>query len=393
MTRTRHLWLPALALGAAVSASFWGCGDEVEPPTGPTPTATTTSGSGGSGGAAACAQASDCPGTDTECRARSCANGVCGFTDAPLGTPVAQQTKGDCKQMVCDGAGAITTANDDGDPPDDGTACTVDACAGGVASHTDANAGSACSDSGGKICDGAGKCVECLQDTDCASLICLANACVAPSCTDGVKNGGETDIDCGGPSCPACISGKLCTIGGDCVTGVCTGGVCQGASCTDNVKNDVETDVDCGGGTCGPCKLGQKCFTGNDCASTLCTNNLCAQLNGCDPVTATDLTGMGAVSIDFGGVLGLVYSPKCIKVSAGTEVTFNGSFSSHPLKAGVVQNGAEIADAAGTTPLPTAAGGLGTGTTATFTMSSAGSFGYYCIPHGTFGMNGAIFVQ
>jgi plastocyanin len=189
-----------------------------------------------------------------------------------------------------------------------------------------------------------------------------------------------------------CIVGKLCAKGSDCVTGVCTGGTCQTASCNDNVKNGTETDVDCGD-TCGPCDLGKKCFLGTDCKSTICTSNVCAQLNGCDPTTATDLTAMSAVSIDFGGTFGLAYSPKCIKVSAGTKVTFNGSFSTHPLKAGVVQSGAEVPDAAGTTPLPTATTGLNTGTTATFTMSSAGSFGYYCIPHGTFGMNGAIFVQ
>jgi plastocyanin len=102
-----------------------------------------------------------------------------------------------------------------------------------------------------------------------------------------------------------------------------------------------------------------------------------------------DLTGMAATSIAFGGANGLVFVPKCIKVSVGTTVTFNGNLATHPLQAGEVVAGVENPASSGT-PLPTSP--LNTGATSDFVMSSAGTFPYYCVPHGTIGMNGAIFV-
>ena len=37
------------------------------------------------------------------------------------------------------------------------------------------------------------------------------------------------------------------------------------------------------------------------------------------------------VEINFGGVAGLAYKPKCIKIKSGTTLTFKGSFDIHPL--------------------------------------------------------------
>jgi plastocyanin len=531
---------------------------------------------------------------DTECQTRSCKTGVCGFTPTPDGTPTASQTAGDCKKNVCDGKGGSNKIiNDDTDRPVDGKACTADLCSNGVPSNPTAMKGSVCNQNGGKVCDGGDKCVECVDDNQCAGGLCQANACVGStcsdmikdgnetdidcggptcnpcidgkacgvngdctsqicannicqmastcanmikdgtetdvdcggptcnactdgkacgvngdctsqvctnnicqtptSCTDTIKNGAETDVDCGGPTCSACIDGKACGVNGDCTNKVCTNNVCQAASCTDSTKNGPETDIDCGGGTCPPCLDGKTCANGNDCVSKVClgpplvcqaptctdtvkngnetdtdcggscttkcgpgkgcgvdvdckggicnqTTNVCdpsctdgakngsetdtdcggscttkcglgkscsiggdcvtgicttgvcsqpPQINGCDTTNTQDRTGMASVSISFAS---FAYTPNCIKVTAGTVVTFNGNFGGHPLVAGEVQGNTKIPAAPGTSPLPTTPGGLNTGTSAPFTMSSTGTFPYYCNPHATIGMNGAIFV-
>ena len=107
-------------------------------------------------------------------------------------------------------------------------------------------------------------------------------------------------------------------------------------------------------------------------------------LNGCQQATAEDMTGMTTATIQFGG---LSYSPKCVRVKAGTMVTFEGNFMSHPLQGGAVVNGVPTPDAA--SPITATA----TGMTATFTLSNAGDVPYYCTLHAAGGMTGAIFVE
>jgi plastocyanin len=110
-------------------------------------------------------------------------------------------------------------------------------------------------------------------------------------------------------------------------------------------------------------------------------------VNGCTAAAATDMTGMTAVTINFGGAtLGDKYSPDCIKVTAGTKVTFAGDFTVHPLVAG---------DAPPATPDTTGPiTATSTGMSATFTMTPAGTYGYYCSVHvASAGMEGAIIVQ
>ena len=157
----------------------------------------------GKGVCAQCLTAADCPGQDGECQARACNAGTCGVTNQPKSTPLKAQLAGDCKAVVCDGAGASTTVNDDKDVPVDGNDCTQDACAAGAPSNPPAAAQAACKQNGGKVCDGKGACVDCAVDADCASLLCLKNVCAAATCNDGAKNGDETSVDCGG-SCTPC---------------------------------------------------------------------------------------------------------------------------------------------------------------------------------------------
>lgn len=109
-----------------------------------------------------------------------------------------------------------------------------------------------------------------------------------------------------------------------------------------------------------------------------------AMLNGCDPATATDLTNQANVTITFPG---FAYSPPCIKVTAGTTVTFSGAFNFHPLRGGAAVGGVGTPDP--NSPIKA----TDAGTSAAFTFPAAGSFGYYCNVHVSGGMMGAIFVQ
>jgi plastocyanin len=108
-----------------------------------------------------------------------------------------------------------------------------------------------------------------------------------------------------------------------------------------------------------------------------------ADLAGCTFATATDGTsGPQTIVVAQGG--NLTYTPKCLIVKVGTEVTFNGNSGVHPLGAFSKK---------GTLPNPITPG---TETTIKVTFPNEGVFGYYCTNHGsdggTAGMVGAIYV-
>src|SRR5262249_10628337 len=131
-----------------------------------------------------CTSASSCPGSDTECRTRTCIGGVCGFAYAQSGTPLAAQTAGDCRRNVCDGAGNVTTGADGNDIPGDNTPCTQDLCMSGPPSTPALAAGTMCSTNGGQVCDGAGACVQCVAPTDCPGTDgdCVVRSCMQHQC-------------------------------------------------------------------------------------------------------------------------------------------------------------------------------------------------------------------
>lgn len=107
-------------------------------------------------------------------------------------------------------------------------------------------------------------------------------------------------------------------------------------------------------------------------------------INGCVQATAFDLTGMDPAIVQF---VGLSYDPACIRVKVGSKVRFDGSFGLHPLQGGEVKNGVPTPDA--TSPITLTNMGM----TATFTMTTAGTYPYYCTSHAASGMKGAIFVE
>jgi plastocyanin len=103
------------------------------------------------------------------------------------------------------------------------------------------------------------------------------------------------------------------------------------------------------------------------------------------------MTGMGTVTVSFGGGVGNNYDPECVKVTQGTVITFNGNFSTHPMIGGEV-------DTVAMTKTPASSGPFipitNTGMSATFafSMSALGNFPYYCDVHALGGMAGAVFV-
>jgi hypothetical protein len=238
---------------------------------------------------------------------RVCSGGVCGRQDLQAGTVVATQSAGDCKQNVCDGQGGITTAAALADVPIDNNPCTDDLCTGGVPTNPPRAAGTACAQGAGKVCDGSGACVQCLQSADCATGVCLGHACVTLACTNGVTDGAETDVDCGG-ACPPCAALKSCKVAADCQSGVCTGGLCQQPTCSDTVRNGTETGVDCGGPVCSKCGPGLGCTQNIDCRGGACVAGTCA-------ASCTDLVKNGTeTDTDCGGTC-----PKCALGKACTQ--------------------------------------------------------------------------
>jgi len=111
------------------------------------------------------------------------------------------------------------------------------------------------------------------------------------------------------------------------------------------------------------------------------TANGAETLNGCDAATAEDHTGDATVTI---ATSGLGYSPACVKVKAGTQVTFNSDFAIHPLRGGDASSREEDESS----PIEA----TDSGTTIAFAFPSAGAFGFYCNIHAP-SMAGAVFVE
>ena len=126
-----------------------------------------------------CTSTTQCPGSDDECKQRTCTAGACGTAFTPANTMVSGQTAGDCKRQVCNGNGAVITITDDTDFPTNSNQCISGTCTQGSPGETFASAGTTCSQNGGAVCDGAGNCVTCVPGSNIACY-------TGPTGTDGV---------------------------------------------------------------------------------------------------------------------------------------------------------------------------------------------------------------
>jgi hypothetical protein len=232
-----------------------------------------TGGAGGAGGG--CKTAADCPASTNPCVTVTCTAGACGAANVPMGTVLMPDAQADCMGTVCDGSGNAVKGVDAQNVPTPVNPCLVGTCdMTGTPGTAPASAGTACtSGAGGKLCDGAGACVECLHAADCPNgqACSPTNACLPATCTDSHLDGDETDVDCGG-SCLPCGLGKMCFADADCASSACDtqSFTCVADPCDDHRKDGDETDIDCGGSCPSPCVEGQGCAVNADCATDAC---------------------------------------------------------------------------------------------------------------------------
>ena len=187
---------------------------------------------------------------------------------------------------------------------------------------------------------------------------------------------------------------------GDCGF-VCNGGY---ADCDELDDTGCESNLQFDPATCGGCDT--ECNSNN--GTPVCQNRVCSVqcfegYGDCDddppkrlrmrpsptivrPGDFVDQTMTSELTIQFGGPLGNAYSPRCIKVLAGTTVTFVGNFSPHPLVGGAVTDGVQMPDPSSPISFTSA------GTSASFTLTAPGQYPYYCDNHTDLGMYGAILV-
>jgi len=255
----------------------------------------------GNGKCAGCTTADQC-GTSSECAPWACNAGVCELTFTNPGTPISQQTPGDCLRVQCTGTGEEQTVADDLDVPVE--PCYDGMCSNGTPSTTPSKQGTDCNVNGGNACDGKGNCVECFTDLDCGNdplTFCDPKFGTCHNCADGVKNGDETDVDCGGADCNPCTQGQGCETVQHCKAGLyCADGICCNTACTTaclacNLPNSVGTcsfipkygedpsygngmsclnadQLACSGAACLGA-LGAPCAGDTDCASFKCSGS------------------------------------------------------------------------------------------------------------------------
>jgi hypothetical protein len=164
-------------------------------------------------GGVACGIANDCPITPT-CVARTCPNGCCGTAFEATGVPCTEDGG-----HVCDGTGKCVACNTGTDCPKTVTLCQVAGCTTNVCNATNAAVGTPCTDDGGKVCDGTGVCVACIQPSDCPAqtTTCKTSTCAQSTCGASFTAIGTTCKDNGGQVCDGVGSCVQCNTTIDCV--------------------------------------------------------------------------------------------------------------------------------------------------------------------------------
>jgi hypothetical protein len=105
-----------------------------------------------------CRDDADCDAShDTACNKIHCRASACVYVPEAAGTP-ASDTPGDCHRDLCDGVGGTQPMADDTDLPPFNE-CAITGCMGGAPSIVNRPHGYACTQNGGRSCDGAGSCL------------------------------------------------------------------------------------------------------------------------------------------------------------------------------------------------------------------------------------------
>jgi hypothetical protein len=272
-----------------------------------------------------CDTPEDCP-MATECQEWVCPASRCELNLEKTGSPIATQTEGDCKSVVCTAEGGTTITDDATDTPADKDACHVGTCQAGMPGYASVKVGDPCGDGKDGVCDSSEKCVPCLEGTGTGCTpgeMCYkttAGELACTTCSNGTKDASEADTDCGGACaqcllggpCKSCELGKTCNAGSDCantkpcVDGVCCesvcAGVCQACSPGSGHCDDLPTgavDPNCPAADGKVCaygvgcvfRAGHACTYGTDCTSGTCSLSKCNKGGPLAPcIDGTDCT-------------------------------------------------------------------------------------------------------
>ena len=247
------------------------------------------------GACVACNVATQCAGSDTECRTRTCNGGVCGVNNTPALTPVPTQIAGDCKTNECDGFGALIAINTAGDVPVDGNQCTLDQCSNGTPSNLPAPIDTTCSQNGGAFCNGASACVACNvgtqcpgSDTECRTRTCSSGTCGVSFTQGGTAVSSQVAGDCQVAQCngtgsivSVALNSDVPVDGSQCTSDLCTDGAPSNpplplnAACTQNGGSFCNAF-----GTCVACNVGTQCpGSDTECQTRTCTSGACGVNN------------------------------------------------------------------------------------------------------------------
>jgi hypothetical protein len=137
-------------------------------------------------GCVQCNAATDCPATGNECIVATCTTSMCGTNDLGMTHVLSTgQTAGDCRIVVCNGAGGTTSIDDATDLPMSTTACKIPQCIGSnpaTPGFLNAMLGTSCVADNmppKKVCRDMGVCVECNGNADCSggTPTCTNNVC------------------------------------------------------------------------------------------------------------------------------------------------------------------------------------------------------------------------
>ena len=182
-----------------------------------------------------CETDEDCP-RSSACTEAHCTDAVCSERPVLDGVPLppSMQVVGDCRMLLCDGAGGTRPADDDTDKlPGDGNPCHNIECRGGTATVVNMPEATPCNNTG--TCT-SGVCSVCAGGSDCSR---------PGDCTVHRTTCDQGCIDTGEPrESGACQDGKVCEEG-RCVP--CT----VGAEC--------EVDRECHIGIIASCEGGKQC--------------------------------------------------------------------------------------------------------------------------------------
>ena len=241
----------------------------------------------GAGTCVDCNSADQC-GTDSFCRSYTCNGNTCGQVDTTAGVdlPVGNQTTGDCQVVECNGLGAPRSVALNTDVFVDGIACTDDLCTAGVPSNPDTAMGASCT-MGGRYCDGAGSCLECLTDEQCGTTtFCHTYTCNSGTCEESFRGAGatvptgQTTGDCRSLACNGSggvVSAQLNTdLPND--ANACTNDTCVAGTPTyTNATNGIACGMSgmCLNGGCVGCVADANCGTSNFCVTYTCASNSC----------------------------------------------------------------------------------------------------------------------